>query len=92
MRTDVLHVACGGPIPGDLGQQTTRTVDVASGAPWGPRAGQTRGTMARTLRTMASDASNDGHKAKPLGPKFDPSGFSCVGAIGFEPTTPTVSR
>ena len=41
---------------------------------------------------MASDASNDGHKAKPLGPMFDPSGFPCVGAIGFEPTTPTVSK
>jgi integrase len=74
-----LHFACDARLPYD------RDVDALSRL----FASQQQDAISEAAGTMAS---NHGQDSAPLGPTCDPSGFYSVGAIGFEPTTPTVSR
>jgi Phage integrase family len=84
---DGLHIACEAPSLRASDQPPSCATDAAPGALSGLCAGQ-----AATGGTPGTMASDHGQGSEPLGPECDPSGFYCVGAIGFEPTTPTVSR
>ncbi len=86
---DVLHVACEAPSLCGSDQPPICVPDEAPGALWRLCTGQEQAAREGPAGTMASD---HGQEPEPLGPPCDPSGFYCVGAIGFEPTTPTVSR